>query len=87
MSFYLGRNKDSNNELRKLKEIPVPEIDSDSLLCQLSKSPRGDTMELAVSRVIEGLCYGSVMVEMFAEVQVFAAHTPVKSFPASYNMY
>ena len=87
MSFDLKRNKDFNNELRKLKEIPGPKISQDSLLHQLSVEPKEDTMKLAVSRFIEGLFYGSTMIEVFAKIQIFATHTPAKSFPASYNLY
>ena len=87
MSFDLKRNEDFNNELRKLQEIPGPKIGKDSLLHQLSKGLREDTMKMAVSRVIEGLFYGSTMIEIFAKIQVFESHTSVKSFPASYNLY
>ena len=86
-SFDLKRNKDFNNELRKLYEIPGPKITSDSLLHQLSIEPKEDTMKLAVSKFIEGLFYGSTMIEVFAKIQIFASNTSLKTFPASYNLY
>ena len=87
LAFDLKKNKELNNELRKLKEIPGPKIDSGSVLYQLSRAPREDTMKLAVSKVIEGLFYGSTMIEVFAKIQVFAARTPRQTFPSSYNLY
>ena len=86
-SFDLKRNKDFTNELRKLYEIPGPKITSDSLLHQLSIEPKEDTMKLAVSKFIEGLFYGSTMIEVFAKIQIFASNTSLKTFPASYNLY
>ena len=86
-SFDLKRNKDFNNELRKLYEIPGPKITSDSLLHQLSIEPKEDTMKLAVSKFIEGLFYGSTMIEVFAKIQIFASNTSLNTFPASYNLY
>ena len=86
-AFDLKKNKDYNNELRKLKDTPGPKIDPDSLLHQVSKSLREDTMKLAVSKFIEGLFYGATMIEVFAKIQVFAARTQRQTFPSSYNLY
>jgi hypothetical protein len=87
MAFHLKKNKDYNNELRKLKDTRGPKIDPDSLLHQVSRALREDTMKLAVSKFIEGLFYGSKMIEVFAKIQVFATRTPRQTFPSSYNVY
>ena len=53
-----------------------PKIENESLLYPLAITMEGheNTMKLAVPRFIEGLFYGTVMIDIFAKIQVFAGN-------------
>ena len=76
LAFDLKKNIEFNTELKTLSEMAGPKIGKENVLYPVSIKMEGqkNTMKLAVSRFIEGLFYGTVMIDIFAKIQVFAGN-------------